>query len=81
MNSYIQSNFATEKAADIELAAGTDDTVATDAAYSASCVSTLYDAEGNIKAVLGDKKTDKEEAASEMSRETSRQYWEITNQM
>ncbi len=40
MNSYIQSNVATEKAADIELVAGADDTVATDTAYSASGVST-----------------------------------------
>ncbi len=37
MNSYIQtkSNFATEEAADIELAAAADDSIATDAAYSA----------------------------------------------
>jgi hypothetical protein len=66
MNSYIQtnSNFGTEEAADIELVAAADDTVATDAAYSASGVSILDDAEGNIKAVLGDKKSDEEEAAA-----------------
>jgi hypothetical protein len=38
MNSYIHSNFATEDAADIELVAAADDTIATDAAYSASGV-------------------------------------------
>jgi len=38
MNSYIESNLATEEAADIELAAAADDTIATDAAYSASGV-------------------------------------------
>jgi hypothetical protein len=62
MNSHIQSNLATEEAADIVLAAGADDTVATDAAYSTSCMSTLNNAEGNIKAGPGDKKTDEEEA-------------------
>ncbi len=41
-----------------------NDTVANDAAYSASGVSTLDDAEGHIKTVLGDKKTDEEEAAA-----------------
>ncbi len=44
MNSYIQWNFATEEAVDIELAAGADDTVATGTAYSASYVGTLDDA-------------------------------------
>jgi hypothetical protein len=65
MNSYIQtnSNFVIEEAADIELAAAADDSVATDAAYSMSGVSILDDAEGNIKAVLGGKKSDEEEAA------------------
>ncbi len=47
-----------------QLAATADDTVATDAAYSASGVSILDDAEGNIKAVLGDKKSDEEGAAA-----------------
>jgi hypothetical protein len=65
MNSYFQSNFATLEVADIILVAGADDTVATDVAYSASCVSTLDDAEGNIKAGPADKKTDEEEAASD----------------
>jgi hypothetical protein len=65
MNLYIPSYFATEEAVDIELVARADDTVATDAACAASCVSTLDDAEENIKAVLGDKKTDEEEAASD----------------
>jgi hypothetical protein len=65
MNTYIQSNFATEEAADIELVAGADDTVKTGTAYSASCVSILDDAEGNIKAGPGDKKTDEEEAPSD----------------
>jgi hypothetical protein len=36
MNSYIQSDLATEEAADIVLAAGAYDTVATDAAHSTS---------------------------------------------
>jgi hypothetical protein len=58
MNLFFQTNFDTEEAVDIELAAAADDTDATDAAYSVSGVSTLYDAEGNIKAVLGAKKTD-----------------------
>jgi hypothetical protein len=66
MNSYIEtnSNFAAEEAADIELAAAADDFIATDTAYSMSDVSILDDAEGNIKAVLGDKKSDGEEAAA-----------------
>jgi hypothetical protein len=64
MNSYIQSNLATEEAADIVLATGADDTVATDTAYSTSCVSTLDDAEGNIKAGHGDKKTGEDKARS-----------------
>jgi hypothetical protein len=66
MNLYIQtnSNFATEEAADINLAAAADDSIATDTAYFMSGVSILDDAEGNIKAVLGDKKSDEEEAAA-----------------
>ncbi len=65
MNSYIQtnSNLATVEAVDIELAAAADGTVATDAAY-ASGVSILADDEGNIKVVLGEKKSDEEEAAA-----------------
>jgi hypothetical protein len=63
MNSYIQSNLATEEAADIVLVAGAYDTVATDAAHSTSCVSTLDDAEGNMNTGPGDKKTDEAEAA------------------
>ena len=66
MNSYIQSNLATEEAADIVLVAGAYDTVATDAAHSTSCVSTLDDVEGNINAGPRDKKTvEGEEAASD----------------
>jgi hypothetical protein len=67
MNSYIQtkSNFATEEAAGIELVATGDDSVTTGAAYSASGVSILDDAEGNIKAVLGEKKSDVVEASCE----------------
>jgi hypothetical protein len=64
MNSYIQSNLAPEEAADIVLATGAYDTVATDAAHSNSCVSTLDDAEGNMNAGPGDKKTDEEEEAA-----------------
>jgi hypothetical protein len=63
-NSYIQSNFVTKEALDFELVAAADDTVATDAAYSVSGVSILDDAEGNIKAVLGDEKFDEEEAVA-----------------
>ena len=63
-NSYIQSNFVTKEALDFELVAAADDTVATDAAYSVSGVSILDDAEGNIKAVLGDEKSDEEEAVA-----------------
>ncbi len=65
MKSYIQTNFATEEAADIELAvAAADDSIATGAAYSASGVSISDDAEGNIKAVLRDKESDVKEAAA-----------------
>jgi hypothetical protein len=64
MNSYIQSNLATEEAADIVLVAGAYDTVATDAAHSTSCVSTLDDAEGNMNTGPIDKKTDEEEEAA-----------------
>jgi hypothetical protein len=61
MNSYIQTNFAIEEAADIELAAAAaDDSIATDM----SGVSISDDAEGNIKAVLGDKKADVVEASA-----------------
>jgi hypothetical protein len=52
LNSYIQSN-----------AAGAYDTVATNAAHSTSCVSTLDDAEGNMNPGHGDEKTDEEEEA------------------
>jgi hypothetical protein len=66
MNPYIQtnSNFATEEAADIKLATAADDSVKVDAAYSASGVSISDDAEGNIKAILGDKKPVVKEAAA-----------------
>ncbi len=50
---YIQSN-----------AAQAYNTVATDAAHSTSCVSTLDDAEENMNAGPGDKKTDDEEEAA-----------------
>ena len=61
MNSYIQTNFATEEAADIELAAAVaDDSIATDV----SRVSISDDAEGNIKAVSGEKKSDVVEASA-----------------
>ena len=64
---YIQPNFSTaEAAAIIDLAAAADVSVATDAAYSASDVSILDDAEGDItvKAVLGEKKSDVVEASA-----------------
>jgi hypothetical protein len=65
MNSFIQTNFATDEAADIELAvASADDFVATDAAYSASGVSISDEAEGNIKLVSGDKQSDVVEASA-----------------
>jgi hypothetical protein len=64
MYSYIQSNLATEDAADIVLVAGAYDTVATDTAHSTSCVSTLDYAKGNMNAGPGDKKTDEEEEAA-----------------
>ncbi len=44
--------------------AAADDSVATDAAYFASDMSISDDAEGNIKAVLGDKKSDVVEAST-----------------
>ncbi len=56
VNSYIQPNLSTTAAAaDISLAAAAvDDSLTTYAAHSASGVSILDDAEGNIKAVLGE---------------------------
>jgi hypothetical protein len=65
MNSYIQTNFATEEAADIELAAAAaDDSISTDAEYSASGVSISDDAEENINAVSGGKKSDVEDVGT-----------------
>ncbi len=65
MNLYIQPNFATEEAANIDLAAAAaDDSITMTAAYCASDVSISDDAEGNIKAVLGDEKSDVVEASS-----------------
>ncbi len=65
LNSYIQPNFSTVEAADIDLAAVVaDDSLTIYAAHSASGVSILYDAEGNIKAVLGQKKSDVVEASA-----------------
>ena len=53
MNSYIQPNFSTAEAVDIELAAAAvDNSLTTYAAHSTSGVSISDDAEGNIKAVL-----------------------------
>ncbi len=50
---------------DIDLAvAAADDSITTDAAYSASDVSISNDAERNIKAVLGEKKSDVVEAST-----------------
>jgi hypothetical protein len=61
MNSYIQTNFATEEAADIELAvAAADDSITTDV----SGVSISDDAEVNNKAVSREKKSDVEEASA-----------------
>ncbi len=65
VNSYIQPNFSTTEAVDIDLAAAAaDDSVATDVAYSVSGVSIADDAKGNIKAVLGEKKSDVVEASA-----------------
>jgi hypothetical protein len=64
---YIQPNYSTaEAAAIIDVAAAADVSVATDTAYSASDVSILDDAEGDItvKAVLGEKKSDVVEASA-----------------
>jgi hypothetical protein len=53
----IQTNVATEEAADIDLAAAAaDDSVKTGATYSTSGVSILDDAEGNIKEELEEMK-------------------------
>ncbi len=60
----MQTNLAREEAADIVLVAGAYDTVATDAAHSTSCVSTLDNAEGNMNSSPGDKKTDDEKEAA-----------------
>ncbi len=59
---FIQTDFATEEAADIKLAAAAaaDDSITTDA----SGVSISDDAEGNIKAVSGEKKSDVVEASA-----------------
>jgi hypothetical protein len=53
MNSYIKSNTA-----------GAYDTVATDTTHFTSSASTQDDAEGNMNAGPGDKKTDEEEEAA-----------------
>ncbi len=61
----IQPNFSIAEAADIGLAAATaDDSITAYAAHSALGVSILDDAEGNIKAVLGEKKSDVVEASA-----------------
>ncbi len=65
MNSYIQLNFSTAEAAGIDLAAAADDdSLTTYAAHSAAGVSILSDAEGNIKAVLGEEISDVVEASA-----------------
>ena len=65
MNSYIQPNFSTAKEADIDLAAAAvDNSLTTYAAHFASGVSILDDAEGNIKAVLGEDISDVVEASA-----------------
>jgi hypothetical protein len=65
VNSYIQPIFSTAEAADIDLAAAAvDDSLTTYAAHSGSGVSILNDAEGNIKAVLGEKISDVVEASA-----------------
>jgi hypothetical protein len=65
VNSYIQPNFSTAEAVDIELAAAAvDNSLTTYAAHFASGVSILDDAEGNIKAVLGEDISDVVEASA-----------------
>jgi hypothetical protein len=62
VDSYIKSNLFTAKAVDIDLAvAAVHNSLAT---HSASGVSILYDAEGIIKAVLGEKICNLVEAAA-----------------
>ncbi len=65
VNSYIQPNLSTTAAAaDIVLeAAAVDDSLTTYTAHSASGVSISDDAEGNIKAVLGEEISDVVEAS------------------
>ena len=66
VNSYIQPNLSTTAAAaDIDLAAtAVDNSLTTYAAHSTSGVSILDDAEGNIKAVLGEEISDVVEASA-----------------
>ena len=65
VNSYIQPNLSTAAAAGIDLAAtAVDNSLTTYAAHSASGVSILDDAEGNIKAVLGEEISDVVEASA-----------------
>jgi hypothetical protein len=66
VNSYIQPNLSTTAAAaDIDLAAAAvDNSLTTYAAHSTSGVSILDDAEGNIKAVLGEEISDVVEASA-----------------
>jgi hypothetical protein len=66
MNSYNQTNFATAEEAAADVAAAADVSIATAAAYSASGVSIMDDAEGDItvKAVSGEKKSDVVEASA-----------------
>ncbi len=68
----IQPKFTTDEAADIDLAAAAaDDSLATDAAYSTSGVSISDDAEANIKAVLGGKKSVVVEASAPAAASTA----------
>jgi hypothetical protein len=65
VSSYIQPNLSTAEAVDIHLvAAAVDASLTTYAAHSMSGVSILDDAEGNIKAVLGEEISDVVEASA-----------------
>jgi hypothetical protein len=65
VNPYIQPNLSTAQAADIDLAAAAvDNSLTTYAAHSASGVSILDNADGNIKAVLGEEISDVVEASA-----------------
>jgi hypothetical protein len=66
VNLYIQLNLSTPATVDIVAAAAVEDSLTTYTAHSASGVSISDDAEGNIKAVLGEEISDVVEASGHL---------------